>query len=126
MTAGFLIFMMISPLISTNQIAISDPDLLSTRRSDEKRPDMDNDDRYTENQLSEGEALMRKTQRQLKRSFGLTGEVPPGVSADDFRHTVCAANLRALIVMPKGDGWVADILLHKSLPNNGGDIIGTA
>lgn len=85
---------------------------------------MNNDDRYSNIQVTEGEAAMRQILQELA-AIGITGVVHATVSADDPRHSLCAANFRALIVMRRNGGWVADVLLHKSLPGDGGDIVGT-
>lgn len=63
--------------------------------------------------------------RKLNAATGLTKKAGLKIPSDDLRHYFCAANFRALIIMPRNGGWVADILLRKSSPENDGDIIGT-
>jgi hypothetical protein len=89
-----------------------------------KAPIMNNDDRYNHNQVTEGEAVMRQVLQELAAT-GITGVLDATVAADDPRHYLCAANFRALIVMRRNGGWVADVLLRKSLPDGGPDIVGT-
>ncbi len=85
---------------------------------------MNTNDRYNHIQVTEGEAVMRQVLQELA-AIGITGVLDATVSADDPRHYLCAANFRALIVMRRNGGWVADVLLHTPLPDGGPDIVGT-
>lgn len=85
---------------------------------------MNTNDRYNNIQVTEGEAVMRQILRKLA-AIGITGVVHATVSAGNPRHYLCAENFRALIVIRRNGGWVADVLLHKPLPDGGPDIVGT-
>ena len=67
---------------------------------------------------------MRQVLHELA-TIGITGVVHATVSADDPRHYLCVANFRALIVMRRNGRWVADVLLHKPLPDGVPNIVGT-
>lgn len=85
--------------------------------------------RYTKVQIDNGKKRLKSIRQKLKTratplEIGALGFIPCSARGVSMGSYVRPGNLKAVVIHPVGNGWVADLLLKK-VPAGTGDVLGS-